>query len=96
MLPPRPIIRYSGRIAVTISDEMSVIRLTEPRAMTLPPTAHPRWSRGGRSATRVVDRYITGSAAASYPCDINVHQPGSVWFGLLTPNKIGRLDIFAH
>ncbi|HVK26430.1 MAG TPA: hypothetical protein VM677_34200 [Actinokineospora sp.] len=44
----------------------------------------------------MVDRYITGSAAASYPCDINVHQPGSVWFGLLTPNKIGRLDIFAH
>jgi virginiamycin B lyase len=32
-------------------------------------------------------------SSASYPCDINVHQPGAVWFGLLTPNKIGKLDI---
>lgn len=29
---------------------------------------------------------------ASYPCDINVHQPGAVWFGLLTTNKIGKLQ----
>jgi virginiamycin B lyase len=32
-------------------------------------------------------------SSASYPCDINPHQPGAIWFGLLTPNKIGRLDI---
>ncbi|WP_309113390.1 hypothetical protein [Saccharothrix sp.] len=32
-------------------------------------------------------------SSASYPCDINVHEPGAVWFGLLTANKIGRLDI---
>jgi virginiamycin B lyase len=32
-------------------------------------------------------------SSASYPCDINVHQPGAVWFGLLTTNKIGKLDI---
>ncbi|GHJ37172.1 hypothetical protein [Streptomyces sp. TS71-3] len=30
---------------------------------------------------------------ASYPCDINPHEPGAIWFGLLTPNRIGRLDI---
>jgi virginiamycin B lyase len=30
---------------------------------------------------------------ASYPCDINPHEPGALWFGLLTPNRIGRLDI---
>ncbi|WP_018682895.1 virginiamycin B lyase family protein [Actinokineospora enzanensis] len=34
-------------------------------------------------------------SSASYPCDINVHEPGSVWFGLLTTNRIGRLDITA-
>lgn len=34
-------------------------------------------------------------SSASYPCDINTHQPGAVWFGLLTPNKIGKLDITA-
>ncbi|MEU4741707.1 hypothetical protein AB0G02_14750 [Actinosynnema sp. NPDC023658] len=34
-------------------------------------------------------------SSASYPCDINVHQPGAVWFGLLTSNKIGKLDINA-
>jgi virginiamycin B lyase len=34
-------------------------------------------------------------SSASYPCDINVHQPGAVWFGLLTPNKIAKLDITA-
>ncbi|TQM78668.1 virginiamycin B lyase [Saccharothrix saharensis] len=34
-------------------------------------------------------------SSASYPCDINVHQPGAVWFGLLTTNKIGKLDIAA-
>lgn len=34
-------------------------------------------------------------SSASYPCDINPHQPGAIWFGLLTPNKIGRLDINA-
>ncbi|MEJ2858842.1 MULTISPECIES: Vgb family protein [unclassified Saccharothrix] len=34
-------------------------------------------------------------SSASYPCDINVTEPGSVWFGLLTANKIGRLDIAA-
>lgn len=32
---------------------------------------------------------------ASYPCDINPHEPGALWFGLLTPNRIGRLDISA-
>ncbi|MFE9611485.1 hypothetical protein [Streptomyces sp. NPDC006012] len=34
-------------------------------------------------------------SSASYPCDINPHEPGAIWFGLLTPNKIGRLDIDA-
>ena len=34
-------------------------------------------------------------SSASYPCDINVHQPGAVWFGLLTTNRIGKLDITA-
>ncbi|CCH33055.1 hypothetical protein ABZ816_33610 [Actinosynnema sp. NPDC047251] len=34
-------------------------------------------------------------SSASYPCDINVHQPGAVWFGLLTTNRIGKLDIAA-
>lgn len=34
-------------------------------------------------------------SSASYPCDINPHQPGAIWFGLLTPNRIGRLDIDA-
>ncbi|MBM9508234.1 Vgb family protein [Actinacidiphila acididurans] len=34
-------------------------------------------------------------SSASYPCDINPHQPGAIWFGLLTPNRIGRLDINA-
>ncbi|MBM7773948.1 virginiamycin B lyase [Actinokineospora baliensis] len=34
-------------------------------------------------------------SSASYPCDINVHQPGAVWFGLLTSNKIGKLDLAA-
>ncbi|MEU7478405.1 hypothetical protein AB0A63_20635 [Lentzea sp. NPDC042327] len=34
-------------------------------------------------------------SSASYPCDINVHQPGAVWFGLLTTNRVGKLDISA-
>lgn len=44
--------------------------------------------------THEVRMWATPSSA-SYPCDINVHQPGAVWFGLLTANKIGRLDIAA-
>jgi virginiamycin B lyase len=34
-------------------------------------------------------------SSASYPCDINPHEPGAIWFGLLTANRIGRLDIGA-
>uniref|UniRef100_UPI003CD073E2 Vgb family protein n=1 Tax=Saccharothrix mutabilis TaxID=33921 RepID=UPI003CD073E2 len=45
-------------------------------------------------ATREVRMWATPSSA-SYPCDINVHQPGAVWFGLLTTNRVGRLDIAA-
>ncbi|SDC26150.1 Vgb family protein [Actinokineospora iranica] len=42
--------------------------------------------------TREVRMWSTPSSA-SYPCDINVHQPDAVWFGLLTSNRIGKLDI---
>lgn len=34
-------------------------------------------------------------SSASYPCDINVHDPGKVWMGLLTPNKIAKFDMAA-
>ncbi|GAA2987438.1 Vgb family protein [Actinokineospora diospyrosa] len=44
--------------------------------------------------TREVRMWSTPSSASS-PCDINVHQPGAVWFGLLTSNKIGKLDLGA-
>ncbi|MEV8438241.1 hypothetical protein AB0425_12755 [Actinosynnema sp. NPDC051121] len=44
--------------------------------------------------TREVRMWSTPSSA-SYPCDINVQQPGAVWFGLLTTNKIGKLTIAA-
>ncbi|MFI9817319.1 Vgb family protein [Saccharothrix variisporea] len=44
--------------------------------------------------THAVRMWSTPSSA-SYPCDVNVTEPGSVWFGLLTANKIGRLDISA-
>jgi len=30
-------------------------------------------------------------SSASYPCDVQGEQAGSIWFGELTPNKIGRL-----
>ncbi len=30
---------------------------------------------------------------ASYPCDINPNDPGRIWMGLLTPNKIVKFDM---
>lgn len=30
-------------------------------------------------------------SSASYPCDVQAEQPGSIWFGELTPNKVGQL-----
>ena len=30
-------------------------------------------------------------SSASYPCDVQGEQPGSIWFGELTANKVGRL-----
>ncbi|NUT49458.1 MAG: hypothetical protein HOV94_19430 [Saccharothrix sp.] len=44
--------------------------------------------------TRAVRLWSTPSAA-SYPCDINVSRPDAVWFGLLTSNRIGKLDLAA-
>ncbi|GLW90602.1 Vgb family protein [Actinokineospora globicatena] len=32
-------------------------------------------------------------SSASYPCDINVHDPTAIWFGLLTTNKIAHLPL---
>lgn len=32
-------------------------------------------------------------SSASYPCDVQGEQPGSIWFGELTANKVGRLAI---
>jgi virginiamycin B lyase len=31
-------------------------------------------------------------SSASYPCDVQGEQAGSIWFGELTPNKVGRLQ----
>lgn len=31
-------------------------------------------------------------SSGSYPCDINVQQPGTLWTGLLLPNTIAKLD----
>lgn len=31
-------------------------------------------------------------SSGSYPCDINMHQPGTLWTGLLLPNKIAKLE----
>src|SRR5882724_9764233 len=39
---PRPVTRYSGRTAVTISEDTSVIRLTVPSARTVGATADTR------------------------------------------------------
>ncbi|MFE0460644.1 hypothetical protein ACFW1A_15495 [Kitasatospora sp. NPDC058965] len=32
-------------------------------------------------------------SSASYPCDVQGEQAGSIWFGELTPNKVGRLSL---
>ncbi|PPK63159.1 hypothetical protein V5P93_004095 [Actinokineospora auranticolor] len=45
-------------------------------------------------ATHEVRTWPTPSSASN-PCDLNVHQPGAVWFGLFTTNRVGRLDITA-
>ncbi|GAA3850278.1 hypothetical protein GCM10022243_15170 [Saccharothrix violaceirubra] len=42
--------------------------------------------------TRQVRMWPTPSSA-SYPCDVNVTSPDAVWFGLLTPNRIGKLPL---
>lgn len=40
--------------------------------------------------THDVERWSTPSSFTS-PCDLNPTQPGAIWFGELTTNKIGRL-----
>jgi virginiamycin B lyase len=42
--------------------------------------------------THQVQMWTTPSSA-SYPCDVQGEQPGSIWFGELTPNKVGQLHI---
>lgn len=41
--------------------------------------------------TRQVALWQTPSSA-SYPCDVQGEQPGAIWFGELTANKVGRLS----
>mgnify|MGYP006196325889 CR=1 FL=1 len=57
----------------------------------------PAGSESGQTSSSppASSRLLPTPSSASYPCDINVHQPGAVWFGLLTTNKIGKLDIAA-
>jgi virginiamycin B lyase len=43
-------------------------------------------------ATHQVAAYATPSSLSS-PCDLNNEQPGSIWFGELTANRVGRLII---
>jgi virginiamycin B lyase len=43
-------------------------------------------------ATHRVRLWWTPSSA-SYPCDVQGEQAGSIWFGELTPNKVGRLSL---
>src|SRR6185312_4627609 len=38
-------------------------------------------------------RLWTTSESASYPCDVQGEQPGSIWIGEMIPNKIGQLHI---
>jgi len=33
----------------------------------------------------------TTPSSASYPCDVQAEAPGSIWFGELTPDKVGQL-----
>lgn len=53
--------KYSGSTAVTISEEMSVTRLTAPRASTGPPT-RPRVTLVAVVAASVVARYMVPGA----------------------------------
>ena len=43
-------------------------------------------------ATHAIKQWSTPSSFTS-PCDLNPNQPGSIWFGELTTNKISRLKL---